>query len=362
MRILDRYLLKSLAGPLGCCLAAFTMVFVIFDLFNHLDDFVQGGASVGQVLGFYLWVVPNALVFISPISMLLSVLYCLSQLTKNNELTAMRACGVSVFRLTAPFLGAGLALAAVTAAIHETLAPEAAYRTQQFVRAQRFEDKRLARMAPNLGYRNQAGRRSWMIRHFDTETFDLFDVEVIEFTADGLDRRKINAPRATWTDGRWWFRDARIQEYDPDGYPLGAPRRAPALEMAEWTETPRDFLTVVREPQTLSARELLRFREAHPSLPADAVARLMVDFHGRLAAPWMTLIVTLLGIPFGNQTARKGALAGVLMAMALFFGFYVIMHFGLWAGKESLVPAWFAGWAPNLLFLGIGIALLSRMR
>ncbi|MDZ4198233.1 MAG: LptF/LptG family permease, partial [Kiritimatiellia bacterium] len=328
MRILDKYLLRSLAIPLGCCLAAFTMVYVIFDLFNHMDEFIKGGVGLGQILEFYVWTIPPALIFICPISMLLAVLYCLLQLTKNSELTAMRACGVSLYRLTLPFLGVGFLLSVLTAVVNEKIAPQAAYRTHQFIRAQKVEDKRLARMAPNLAFRNEPQNRTWMIRHFDTQNHDLFDIEIVEFTPEGHDARKITARRGTWKDRRWWFSQVVIQEYDEYGSLRGVAQRERQMEMTNLTETPDDFLNVVKDPRYLSAKDMIRFRETHPSLSPDAIARLEVDYHNRLATPWMTLIVTLLGIPFGHQTARKGALVGILLAMALFFGFYILVHVG----------------------------------
>jgi lipopolysaccharide export system permease protein len=362
MKILDKYLLRSLAGPLCSCLAAFTMVYVIFDLFGNLDDFLQGGASLYQILRFYLLIVPTSLIFICPVSMLLSVLYCLSTLSKNSEWTAMRACGLSVARLSLPFLLVGTFLSGVTAVVNETLAPEAAYRTKQFVRIQRADDKKAARMATYVALRNVVGRRTWMITLFDTQSFDMYNVELIQLNAQGLDLRKITAERATWTDGRWWLENVAVQTYDDYGSLRGLPQKKQHMELDFATETPDDFLNVVKDSKYLSAREILRFRAAHASMSDDAANRLAVDFHSRLASPWSTLVVTLLGISFGNQTARKGALTGVMLAISLFFGFYVLTHFGMWAGKEGWFPAWLAGWGPNGVFLAVGLSLLSKMK
>lgn len=338
------------------------MVYVIFDLFGNLDDFLQGGTGLGEILKFYVLIIPTSLIFICPVSMLLSVLYCLSTLSKNSEWTAMRACGLSVPRLCVPFLLVGLLLSGVTAWINETLAPEAAYRTKQFVRIQRADDKRAARMATYVALRNVAGRRTWMITVFDTQSYDMYNVELIQFTPRGLDLRKITAERASWTDGRWWLENAAIQNYDEYGSLRGLPQKRPHMELDFATETPEDFLNVVKDSKYLSAREILRFRKAHPAMSDDAARRLAVDFHSRLASPWSILVVTLLGISFGNQTARKGALLGVTLAISLFFGFYVLTNFAVWAGKEGWIPAVAAGWGPNGVFTFLGIVLLSRMR
>ncbi len=78
--------------------------------------------------------------------------------------------------------------------------------------------------------------------------------------------------------------------------------------------------------------------------------------------PWMAFVVTILGIPFGHQAARKGALTGILLSIGLFFGYYAMINFGIFLGKGQLLPAWLAAWAPNLSFLSIGAVLIYRMR
>ena len=179
---------------------------------------------------------------------------------------------------------------------------------------------------------------------------------------DGLDLAKYAAERAAWRDGRWWFQGVTVQEFDEYGYRKGVPRREPAMEMSAFDETPRDFLNETKEPEYLSALELADFTAARRNLSPESVARIHVDLHFRLSMPWTCLTVTLLGIPFGNQTGRRGVFVGVLLSLGLFFALYVVIHFGLWLGKEQFIPPWLAGWAANLLFLAVGAVLTFRMR
>ncbi len=103
MKLLDKYLLRQLLVPLAYCLLTFSMVFIIADLFEHLSDFIEAKTSFLQVVRYYLFILPSYMVFIAPISLLLGILYSLWQLSKNNELTAMRASGASFYRLMVPF-------------------------------------------------------------------------------------------------------------------------------------------------------------------------------------------------------------------------------------------------------------------
>lgn len=348
--------------PLFYCLAAFTMVYVVFDLFNNLTDFIQGKAPVASVVRFYLMIIPASLIYIMPASLMLAELYCLSILTKNNELTAMRACGVSLFRLMTPFMAVGIGASIFVAAVNETIGPYAAYWTRQFVRQQKQQDKMKIFLYDHLPYHNHLGHRTWMIGQFNAKTYDLQRLEVIQHDENNMDLYKVTAAAGRWLGGRWWFEDLTIQYYDEYGSPRGPPRPEPTREMSEYDETPEDLLNEIKDPEFLSAADLVKFIRSHTQLSHERINRTLVDLHSRLALPWACLVVTLLGIPFGNQTGRKGAFLGVVLCIALFFSSWVLISFGLWAGKKGLIEPWIAGWGPILFFLGLGLTLSFRIR
>ena len=362
MKILDRYLMRAYLGPLFICLTTFTMLFVVQDLFNNLSDFLEGQTSWLRVALFYLALIPTGLILIAPISLLLSLLYCLSRLTRNNELTAVRACGISTPRLMLPFMAVGAAAALITGAVNETLSPWAAWWTKQFVRAQRSADDASVYVHLTLPYRNHPAHRSWLIGRFDTRTREMRGVEVVQSDAQGRDLFKISADSAHWMGGRWWFRDAIYQEFDANNDRRGPPRWEPAIEMANWDETPRLFLEEIRDRDYRSALGLIKFLRNNRGISPEEAARIRVDIHSRIALPFSCLLVTLIGIPFGYHTGRKGALIGVLLAILLFFAYYFLIHFSVWLGKKGLIAPWLAGWMPNLLVLGVGGGLLRRIR
>lgn len=370
MKLIDRYLLRSLMTPLLYTLGAFVIIIIIHDLFDNLSDFLEANTSVKDVLLFYAMLLPSVMILIIPVALLLSVLYSLLQLTKNNELTAMRASGISLYRLMSPFLTVGMSLTLLVAVIHETIGPRCAYWSHVFLQTQKHAEA--AHIAENLPYYNPAGRRDWFIEQFNTKTFEMKNVKVTKERPDGTAELKVRASVGRWLDGRWWFSDVAIQEFDEQGYPkrqfdaqgnaIGAVRYERDLEMVDFDERPIDFVNVTKDPEFLTSLELVNFIHSHKHMSKDAIARVKVDLHSRLAMPWMALVATLIGIPFGSQTARKGAFTGVILSMGIFFGFYFLINIGLWMGKELMIPAWLAGWFPDLLFLGIGSVMLYRMR
>lgn len=368
MKIIDRYLLRSLLVPLAYCFTAFTMVYIVFDLFNNLGDFVNGKAAAAEIAQFYLMLIPCSLIYIVPVSLMLAVLYSLATLTKNNELTAMRSCGVSLLRLMAPYLAVGFIASLLVTVANETVGPYSAYWTKLFIRAQKYENKMDVYVAKLLAMRNDRERRTWMITEYNTLTCEMKGIEVIQHRPDGMDQTKYFASSGRWLSGRWWFRDVTIQNYDDYGFPRGAPSREPTREMSELTETPEDFLKEVKNPDfvkgdnILSASELLGYIERHRTLSRETIRRILVDFHSRLAMPWAAMISTLIGIPIGTLTGRRGAFRGILTCLILFFSFWVLISLGLWLGKNGWLPPLLAGWMPVGLFIGGGGVFATRLR
>lgn len=362
MKLIDKHILHTICVPLAYCLAAFLMLFVIFDLFNHLSDFIDAGTPFPLIVKFYLYLIPSVLIFIAPISLLLAILYGLSQLTRNNELTAMRASGVSLYRLMTPIIAVGFLASIAVSVVNETLAPWSAYWTDQFIQSEKHEDDRPFHISEDLPFRDPNTRRVWMIGEFDRQTFDMRRIEVIQQREDGSDEKRIQARAARWLDGQWWFVEATLQPLDESGFPSGPSHMEALRKMEEFTETPRDFINVLKDPEFLSSRELLAFIQAHEHVSRDTLAIHEVNLHYRLAMPWTCLVVTLIGLPIGSHTGRKGAFRGIAIALGMFFSFYVLINFGMALGKNQTLPPGIAVWLPNVVFLLIGMVLVRRMR
>lgn len=364
MKILDRYLLRSLLVPLGYCLTGFIMLYVIFDLFNNLPDFIDGKTPLREIFLFYIILLPRDIWIIAPISLMLAILYSLWQLSRANEITAMRACGLSSVRIMRPILLVGLLATFIVGLINETIGPWAGYWTDQFIQLQHKKGALSVYIVSPLAFKNELGHRIWYIREFNKRTFEMHDATLVQQRADGSDDVKYQAVRASWLDGRWWFSEVAVQRYDEQSQPRGAATFTLQREMAEVNETPQSFLNEIKPPEYLSSLEILDYLNAHRQLSHDAIAKFLTNLHNRLAMPWICLIVALIGIPFGVKTGnrRGGALLAIVGALGLIFGFYVLSNVGVALGKQGALIPWIAGWLPDFIFLGIGITLTARMR
>lgn len=373
MRLIRKHVLRTFLVPWVYCLLAFMVVYVIYDLFDHLEDFVDAKAPLRRVLLYYAWLMPSVAWIILPVSLLLATLYALYQLTKNNEITAMKASGISLPRVVAPIVGLGVLASLAVAAVEQSLAPSAAQWTQTYLRSLDKRGKVSANVRQDLAFYVPLARHHWRIRLMDIRTTEMEGVTIEVLRPSGPKEREIRAESATWTNRAWRLEDVEVRHFNEEGFP--APRhdvdgtRLPTIEQldevvldtAEFPEVPEDFLNTIKDSEHLSSWEMIRYLRDHPGVTSKTRAKYLTNSHVKLATPWACLVVIILGIPFGNTTARKGAMFGVILCLSLFFGYYVlIILFKIFGHREFLHPA-LAAWTPNLVMGAIGLIQLRRM-
>jgi len=360
MKILTKYLLKSLLQPLFYCMLGFTLIFIVSDLFDNFSDFLRGDIRPLEILYYYSLILPPVIVLILPACLLLSMLYSLSHLTRHSEIIAMRAGGVSIYRIIKPFIGVGITATLLCGLLNETVVPDATYRAEQFLEFQKKNRLEGIYFAENIGLKR--GRHVWHIQKFDTRDRSMYNVELVEQCEDNSGTVKYQAEKALWLDGRWWFMDVTIQHYEPNGYLHGASELILQKEMRDINETPQTFLAEIKDPEYLSSREMMHYLAAQTGISSDTRSRLEVDLHARMAAPFVCLLITIIGVPVGAHTGRRGAFAGIMMALILFFGIYILQLVSQWLGKQEIIPAWLGGWLPIIFFGSLSPFMIHRMR
>ena len=374
MRLLDRYLLRELLVPLAYCLGGFLMFWIAFDLFQQLDRFQANGLRLGDMAEFYLGKAPELLVVVLPIALLLALLYTLTNLARHHEITAMRAAGVSLWRLAGPYFAVGLLASGCLFVLNEFVVPDASAAAEHILirRTQRPTDPAQRELVRNLGFNNAADRRTWQIGVYNLRTAEMLAPQIIWTLPDGS-QRWLKADRAIRTNGAWTFFNAREYRADPQTNSSLIPSlQTNVLARPQFTETPDEIRSEIRIASHISlggARqadvpltEIFDYLRFHPNpSPADR-DWLFTKLHGRLAAPWTCLVVVLIALPFGAASGRRNVFVGVAGSIFICFGFFVLSQLGLALGAGGVLPAWLAGWLPNLIFGTAGLWLTAKVR
>ncbi len=375
MRLLDRYLLRELLIPLGYCLSGLLLLLISADLFRGLGDFQKKSLLFRDIVDYYLVTLPENLVLILPIALLLALLYTLSHLNRHHEITAMRAAGISLWRLALPYLGVGIASSLVFLALNEVFVPGSPEAVEQILtRHQPPPPGTLPRsIIRNLGFTNARDGRKWQIGSYNCDTGEMINPLVLWTQPDGSCLR-IQAQRALRRNGVWTFYNVSEHKDANQTNSLPVPvLRTNLLAFPEFSERPEQIKSYIKiaplmaalpsrgankaDVPILAILDYLRL-EPTPALPSLLYTKL----DGRLAAPWTCLVVVLIAIPFGAASGRRNVFVGVASSLLICFVYYVMLLLGLAIGSSGWVAPWFAAWFPNLSFGIAGIWLTARVR
>ncbi|MDA1276749.1 MAG: LptF/LptG family permease [Verrucomicrobia bacterium] len=373
MRLLDRYLLREFLVPLGYCLGGFLIFWLSFDLLSELGVYQEKGLKVAEVVRLYLSKTPELMVVAAPIALLLALLYSLTNHGRHQELTAMRAAGIGVWRICAPYLALGILFSLALLALNELWVPKSSERVESILRTHdtELELTNGERWQLNLNFRNARHGRIWNIEAFNLDTSEMRNPHVSWQSPDG-NRHSLIASSARRTNGIWVFHDVQKFFYVSRGDFDPASTSAKVLSVPEFSETPEQIRSEIKigrvtgvqaakEPQ-LSIEEISNYLRLHPILSTRDHALLYTQWHARLAWPWTCLVVVLIAIPFGAASGRRNVFVGVASSIFLCFLFFVLLRFGLALGTGGWLPPWVAAWMPNILFGTAGITMTQRVR
>jgi lipopolysaccharide export system permease protein len=373
MRLLDRYLLRELLVPLGYCLGGFLVFWVSFDLLGQLDDFQSSRLKPLEIAEYYLVKTPELLSVVLPVALLLALLYALSNHARHHELIAIRGAGVSLWRLSAPYLGVGLGLSLALFALNEVVLPDSNDRAEAILDRHKTgrSNPGASQSVQNVHILNARDNRTWSITNFNLVTGELRGVTV-DWQLPDRSSRVIIAERAFWTPGAWQFQNAQILFHSGRSSLDVQQSRTNLLTVPEFTETPNEIKSEIKinslsslnaaKRVRLSLREIWDYRRLHPALRADRKAVLDTQYHGRLAGPWTCFVVVLIALPFGAASGRRNVFVGVASSILICFIYFILLKFGLALGTSGRLPGWVAAWLPNLAFVGAGIWLTLRVR
>jgi lipopolysaccharide export system permease protein len=373
MRLLDRYLLRELCVPLVYCLGGFLVFWVSFDLFGDLEDFQNAGLGISEVAEYYLVRTPELLVTVLPVALLLALLYALTNHGRHNEIIAMRAAGLSLGRISIPYIAVGLALSLILFYLNEQLVPNSSQKAEA-IKKGRQKNRDASVWQLRVNFRNAGENRIWNVSAFNSVTHQLIEPHVEWRLQDGT-RKQLIARTGGRTNDAWVFYDLELYTYPPNvdfDRAASRPVRTNILVLPELTETPGDIQLQLKfqrmnaidaaKRTQLSLAEI-KYLRTHLELNRRDRALLETQFHARLAQPWTCLVVALVALPFGaNTNSRRNVLVGVASSIFIVFSYFVLLRVGLALGTGGYIPSWVAAWLPNAFFAALGLFLSWKIK
>ena len=347
--ILDDYVLRQFLEYLGLILATFIVLTLVFSFFELLGDIVRNRIALITVGEYLINVIPSMLYLMTPLSVLIAVLVTFGLLQKSNELTAMKATGISLYRLIVPVLVLAGMLSIALFLFDQFYLPHANKRQD----ALRNEIKG----KPAQTYLNP--QHKWIFgQHQEIYYYEFFDSERNQFanlSVFDLDPKvfalteRTFATRVFWNDSlrKWIFERGWVRTLAPTN--VKDYRTFDLTTFSDIDEPPSYFKKEVKQYSEMNFDELKSYiRELEQG--GFEVVRLKVQLYKKLSFPLITLVMSLLAIPFALSAGRQGALRGVATAIGIAVVYWITSGLFEAMGNVNQLPAALAAWSPDVIF------------
>ena len=360
--ILDKYVAKGFFLYFTLVLGAFVVIFIVFTFFELLNDIVENRIPAVIVINYFRYLLPQIIYYMIPLSVLVGILVNFSVMTRTSQVIAVKATGVSLYRLSASILVLAVLISCFCFALQEYVLPFS-------------NQKQDALRAIIKGRSPQTFRRpdrKWMMgEHNQVFNYNLFDEDHNLFgqlTIYELDpasfeiKRRIYASRATWDTEKqtWVLEDGWVRNFDVN-HPMEVGFRQFKREsFLEFNESPQYFKKEVKESSQMDYRELQSYIQDLERSGFDVV-KLSVALQRKLSFPLVSLIMCTIAIPFSFSTGRHGSLYGIGISIMIGIGYWLTLGFFEQVGGAGKLVPFLAAWAPNLIFGAGGVYLLFNI-
>jgi LPS export ABC transporter permease LptF/LPS export ABC transporter permease LptG len=364
--LLDLYIARQYLRILAMTIIGMLGLFYISTFIDMSDKLFKGQTTLGMIAEFLFWSTPEFLSYIIALSVLLAALVTVGLLTKNSELIVMRACGISLYRTALPMVAFALAGSAVLFGMEERVLATANQRADRL--------KHIIRTGTpqTFGVLN----RKWIVgkqgevyhyQYYDPHKRELHSLTVFDFD-----------PQTHALRSRLFVQSAR---YDPEISPQGEVPKwlldrgwkrefDPKTQGATFTpienigarfESADYFVTEAREPELMNFAQL-RSYIAELKASGYNVLDHEVGLQRKIAFPFVTLVMTLIAVPFAVTTGRRGAMYGIGVGIVLALVYWTMLSIFAAFGQGGLIDPVLAAWAPNLIFGAAAVYLLLTVR
>lgn len=362
--ILDQYVLREFLGTFFLVLVTFVMLMLLFTFFELLGDIIRNHSSLLIVGEYLINLTPRMVYTITPLSVLIAVLVVFGVLNRTSEITAMKATGVSLYRIVTPVLVIACILAASLFAFDQVYLPSA-NRRQEALR--NIIKGRPAQTVEHPGENWIFGKQGpgetehiFYYQFFDASQDAFGNISVFEFNPGTFSiSKRIFASSAHWAPSlnQWVFENGWERTFS--GAEVSSYQPFVVSTFPEIRERPSYFNTEEKLADEMSFSELASYIHTLSQSGFDTM-RLRVELNRKLAYPLITLIMALLAVPFALSMGRRGSLAGIAVAIGVAIAYFVVDGTFQAMGDVNLLPAMLAAWSPDLVFALLGGYLLLR--
>lgn len=359
MKLIDRYILKQFILTAIFALGAFVVIFVVIDMMENLDDFLDRHATPQIILLYYFHFVPEIIKLMVPVAMLLSSLFTTGRFSTYNELVALKSGGVSLYRFMAPVMAFALLVSCGMIYFNGWIVPSSNQKKLRIARV--YFQKNIEFVSKSNIFIQDSRSRILAIGMFDDQRNTAMQVSLQEFDRSDptIITGRIDAHRMQWNDStRTWTLLHGIERRFDSGKEVAS--KFESLPIGALNFSPEDIRKKQERPEEMNYTDLDKFIEGQQNAGHD-VSRWLVDLYAKISFPFASAVVVLFGIPFASYKRRSGPGIEFGIAIAVTFLYMVFLQvsqaFGYNGDLDPLLTAWLA----NGVFLVAGVLTLGRV-
>jgi lipopolysaccharide export system permease protein len=357
--LINRFLLKHFLRILALSIGAFIGIYLLIDFFEKISDFIDHKANATDYLTYLFNSIPIILVQILPLAILMTVVLTLGSLGRTNETTAMRACGISLWKIVQPFMALALLLSILLLLLNEFIVPYNAKALNQLLEVNLPGKQQVSLKGHELWYRDS--ERIIKITLANPARQTLEGMTIFNIGRNSILRERLEVPKLVYLDNKWQAKLLERRTFDPQSGDLLVTATEENV-VVEIGRTPQDFIGSENSNNELNFRQLQRIVKRLEQEGFDAT-RQQVDMHNRLAAPFTCLIMAFLGVPFALQRGRASNIAlGIGLSLAIGVIYFILQSTVTAFGYSAALPPLVAAWTSNIIFLMVGVWMLLSVK
>ena len=358
MKILDRYIIKEYLSLFIFILAAVISIYIVIDFFGKIRMFMSNNATPLQMASHFFYMIPMIISQTTPAIVLLATLLTFGNMSRHHEITALKANGVSLYRMGLPVLLIGLVISLLLFLFSEFVTPQSYYKAEYVRLVEVQKQKSLGIFKQDqIWYRGSQG--IYNFRLFDVTTNTLNGI-----TINYLDERfqlkmRLDAERAEWKKDHWVFHNVLTTTFRDGSFPVLERDKTKVINLPE---TPDDFKTVQKDADKMGFFELWQYIRKLQAEGYDAT-RYQVDLHGKIAISIVSILLVMIGICFSLRSERSGGAAQSISAgVVIGFSYWLIFAFSLSLGRSGTIPPLISAWLANIVFAVAAVIMVRRIR
>jgi lipopolysaccharide export system permease protein len=358
MMILKKYVLFLFIKVYLLTTAGLIGIYLLVDFFERVDEFVIKDAPFIDLASYYFYKIPFIANYMAPQGVLLATVITLASLARNNEFTAMKACGIGVTGITFPIIGASILIAFMVLANSEFIAPITNQKMNYIFLYKVRNQETYGKILDKDIWLKAKNHSIWSIDSFNPASSTLHGVIILIPDKDYGITERIDARFAKWSTDKWYFMDGYLRKFNKEGLVSTEYFDKRSFEVSE---IPSDFAQVSKRPEEMSLREMYNTIQVHTREGKDTTQK-WIDLHKNLSYPFISIVLALLAIPLSLRSSRHGGLlfcVGINLAMGFVFSFLYAISISL--GRGGTFDPILAAWGPNMLFTALGFYLLLTL-